>query len=518
MRLTEESMKRTGRNTLLILTLILLVPLHTKADEPETEKQKAENQKAENQEAWFSILPEAQVQPEPGMYDIIEALPDPVIETGSGWESKDVLNPSVIEYRGRLYNYYSGWDGQVWRTGLAVSSDGSSWEKNGDFLLDLRENDWDNTYIAANGSAICAEDQVFYYYQSVDRSDGKTKIGLAISPDGYDFSERMPYPVLEPGQKTEWDSRAVADPCVISFGGKYYMYYLGEDRLGVQRLGAAVSDDGRYWTKYQNNPILELGAYGSFDENGLGEPGVIYKAPYFYMIYTGRNRDEYRNLGMAVSLDGVNWKKLHTEGFFPTPEEGWNSAVVCDPSLLEDTDGTVRVWYGGGNIASPDENLNGQIGMFRLGFNTDGSCVSSFDANTWDNSQHSSVSYIPGSYKIEGEEGSRYAWMSDNACVTLKNDSSRPYAILKGRVSRSLFEGTEIKTLTVDTFVNGEYAASSDELEDGEFEIIIDKSGVTDPCITIQMKASGHVNLLEAGLGRDDRDLSWILYSIRQEP
>src|SRR2546426_993857 len=52
-----------------------------------------------------------------------QAEPAPVLTRGPAgtWDSVDVLNPSVVEWNGRFYNLYSGFDGRTWRTGLAVS-------------------------------------------------------------------------------------------------------------------------------------------------------------------------------------------------------------------------------------------------------------------------------------------------------------------------------------------------------------------------------------------------------------
>src|SRR5580658_4608062 len=51
-----------------------------------------------------------------------DSLPDPVLTRGDGWDSSDVLNPSVFRDKGGLVNYYSGFDGRTWRTGRAISS------------------------------------------------------------------------------------------------------------------------------------------------------------------------------------------------------------------------------------------------------------------------------------------------------------------------------------------------------------------------------------------------------------
>jgi predicted GH43/DUF377 family glycosyl hydrolase len=121
----------------------------------------------------------------------------------------------------------------------------------------------------------------------------------------------------------------------------------------------ARSRDGVHWEKLRTNPILELGDIGAFDENGLGEPAVWEAKGFYWMLYTGRDVHENRRLGLARSTDGVHWKKLPVV-FAGT--EPWNSKVICDPSVIA-SDTEVRVWFGGGNVARPDENINGQIGF-----------------------------------------------------------------------------------------------------------------------------------------------------------
>lgn len=275
------------------------------------------------------------------------------------------MNPTVIFFNDMYYNYYSGYDGKEWHTGVAVSKDGVTWnkyEKNP--ILSTSEEGWDSNYIAANGSAIVIDEKVYYYYQGSDEN-GTARIGLAISEDGYNFT-KYEGNVIDVGADGTWDSSAVADPYVIEHNGKYYMYYLGANEVDIQRLGVAVSTDGIHWTKNSGNALLDVGASGTFDENGLGEPSVYYQAPYFYMLYTGRSASEQRNIGLAISVDGVNWEKQNTEGLF-TGNTDWNSEVICDTTFLyNEKEDCLNVWYGGGNVASPDENLNGSVGLFKV--------------------------------------------------------------------------------------------------------------------------------------------------------
>ena len=88
------------------------------------------------------------------------------------------------------------------------------------------------------------------------------------------------------------------------------MFYLGQDRARRQSLGIARSADGVTWEKLRSNPILEPGAPGAFDENGLGEPAVWTSGGQWWMLYTGRDKKEQRRLGLAHSADGVRWERL----------------------------------------------------------------------------------------------------------------------------------------------------------------------------------------------------------------
>lgn len=295
--------------------------------------------------------------------EIVNNISSPIIENGNEdeWDCSDVLNPSVIKFDGKYFNYYSGYNGEIWQTGLAVSNDGVNWEKyENNPILTISDQGWDSQYIAANGSAIVIDDMVYYYYQGSNEK-GKAQIGLAVSEDGYTFEKKG---ICLKLSEDEWDNCGVADPYVIEFNGHYYMYYLGMNDVYVQRLGIAYSDDGINWIKYNNNPILDVGAADTFDENGLGEPSVIFKDDMFYMIYTGRNKNEQRNIGLAVSYDGVNFKKMNTQGIFENRSD-WNSEVICDTTLML-VDDDIWCWYGGGNVASPDQELNGKIGYIKI--------------------------------------------------------------------------------------------------------------------------------------------------------
>ncbi len=289
---------------------------------------------------------------DPRMTYRFEVRPGPVLSPGEGWEARDVLNPSVVLNPG-VRMLYSAFDGHTWYTGLAASDDGLRWQKQGK-ILSPDPQTWEGSYIAANGSALVVASKIWYWY--VSGPEERPRIGLARSDDGRQW-RKEPAPVLDPGPYASWDEMGVADPYVFRIEPYFYLYYLGQDRARRQRLGVARSSDGLHWQKLRSNPVLELGEIGAFDEAGLGEPAVWSSHGFYWMLYTGLDPRMRRKLGLARSTNGVAWEKPDVFA----GAEAWDSQAVCDPTVLVDGD-SIRVWFGGGDVASRDANLHGQIG------------------------------------------------------------------------------------------------------------------------------------------------------------
>jgi predicted GH43/DUF377 family glycosyl hydrolase len=284
---------------------------------------------------------------------------EPVLGRGAPgeWDSVDVLNPAPVRFRGQYFNLYSGFDGRTWHTGLAASPDGAHWEKRGRVLS---PSGWEGSYIAANGSALAEGGEILLWYQAGE----PPRIALARSSDGLTW-RKQPEAVLEAGPRGSFDERGAADPYVIRAGGHLYLFYMGMDRARRQRLGVARSTEGARWQKLRSNPLLELGTAGAFDEIGLGEPAVWSSGGSYWMLYTGRDRSERRRIGLAKSPDGVRWER--DSRFSPIAGgQPWNNQVLCDPAVEVTRDG-IRVWFGGGDVPHPAENIHGQIGMGFLG-------------------------------------------------------------------------------------------------------------------------------------------------------
>ena len=301
----------------------------------------------------FTLPPPDQGGPRPPFRWEPQAQPVLVPGAPGQWDSVDALNPSVVRLGGAYVNFYSGFDGHTWSTGMAASIDGIAWRKLGRALT---PEGWEGNYIAANGSALVENGEILYWYQAGD----PVRITLARSRDGREW-RKHPEPVVDVGPRGSFDERGVADPFVLRAGAKFYMFYLGADRAARQRLGVARSSDGVRWEKLRSNPVLELGARGAFDEVGLGEPAVWSSAGSYWMLYAGRDRSERRRIGLARSSDGAHWERVPS--FAPLAgDQSWNREVLCDPAVEVLPEG-IRVWFGGGDVAHPVENIHGAIGV-----------------------------------------------------------------------------------------------------------------------------------------------------------
>ncbi len=280
----------------------------------------------------------------------------PLLSPSPGsWDSKEVAYPRLVEREGRMLLFYSGFDGAVWRTGVAFSRDGASWQENPRAVLEPSASGWDSEFISARGSVLVDKGAFFYWYQG-----GRVpRIGLASSVDGLNWN-KQPGPVLEPGPPGSWDSSGVADPYLVKCGETLLLYYVGQDSGLTPRLGVASSRDGVHWAKYPRNPILDLGKPGTFDERGLGAPAALPVSRGMALFYTGRDAQGLRRIGMSLSADGVTWRKI---GVVLDPaRSGWDSRAVAAP-YVSVSGSRLLLWYSGLGAVGGGEGLEGHIGL-----------------------------------------------------------------------------------------------------------------------------------------------------------
>lgn len=296
---------------------------------------------------------------------------NPVMLNGSSgaWDSIDVMNPSVFQYDGQLVDFYSGWNGSIWQTGVALSSDGgATWTKEANPILTPGNDGWSTQYIAANGSTILFNGQVLTFYQG-DSAVGVTQIGLATANPLHMLSQAMyPTPVVPVGAATDPDGQLTADPFVLQVNNYLVMYYMASTPNWSFSIMQAISFDGVHWLKNET-PVLipnPASAWYTWEAGGAGEPCVFQYQGTWFMIYMGSTTTYVHSLLWATSPDGAQW----TEQGLLIPQASrpaFASEIMGDPSIVPTaTPGQYLLFYGGGDIAHASQGLNGRIGMMTL--------------------------------------------------------------------------------------------------------------------------------------------------------
>jgi hypothetical protein len=174
------------------------------------------------------------------------------------------------------------------------------------------------------------------------------RIYRARSNDGLNWiKEGM---VLNIGASGTWESDHVNDPSVVKVGAKYYMYYTGASLATQDQIGLATSLDGLNFTKAVGNPILPRVA-GTW-ENWVARPTVIYEDGKFRMWYDARDIDGMcKNIGYAESVDGTNFTRR------TTPVLSIRGALkeIANPNVIRLPDGRyLMVMDGWGPLPSLD--------------------------------------------------------------------------------------------------------------------------------------------------------------------
>jgi len=104
-------------------------------------------------------------------------------------------------------------------------------------LESIKEHPWESKYVF-NPGAIKINGKVYLVYRAVGEDD-ISRLGLAVSDDGFKFSERLEKPIFEPKSKSE--QKGCEDPRLAKIGSRIYMVYTAYDGLVAQIAFASIS-------------------------------------------------------------------------------------------------------------------------------------------------------------------------------------------------------------------------------------------------------------------------------------
>lgn len=201
--------------------------------------------------------------------------------------------------------------------------------------------------------------------------DSKGRISYAYSTDGVQWTKyNNAQPVLDVGNPGSWDSHFLDTPDWLKDNSGYKMYYFGDtDNLSVGgAIGLAVSVDGINWTRHGSQPVLSPGAPGDWDGLFIESPSVLYDGSLYYMWYSGIDTTWRVRIGVATSPDGITWTKYPGN---PVISEGslyaWDGFSVAVPAVIYRNQ-LFEMWYCG--VSNLDLLDNNTVDTLKVGYAT----------------------------------------------------------------------------------------------------------------------------------------------------
>jgi predicted GH43/DUF377 family glycosyl hydrolase len=255
-------------------------------------------------------------------------------------------DPAVVKYKNKYYLYHSIFDdNNVLRIDIAVSNDGENWEVDSQIPL---TQECEQNGIGAPG-AIVLDGIIHLFYQTYGNRE-LDAICHATSVDGINFTKDPTNPVFRPS--TDWCCGRAIDADVCVFNDRLMLYFATRDHdFKVQMLGVASapidSDFSRNsFTQAYNGTILKPELV--WEKDCIEAPAMIIKNGRLYMFYGGAYNCEPQQIGVAVSDDGINFKRMSDEPFLTNgSHDSWNRCESGHPFVFEDDDGMIYLYYQG---------------------------------------------------------------------------------------------------------------------------------------------------------------------------
>ena len=260
-------------------------------------------------------------------------------------------DPAVVRFGGRYFLYYSIVpslsEEQIWNIGIAESGDLENWTK----IAEL------NPLGEVEASGICApgalvfEGKVHLFYQTYGRFE-KDSICHAWSEDGVHFTRNQTNPIVK--ARGNWNNGRAIDADVVMFQKQLYLYFATRDPCGkVQMQGVTRAPlDGIFerdsFQQCCQNTIL--GPELPWEQNCIEAAATLVRDNQIYMFYAGAYNNSPQQIGVAVSEDGVHFKRISRQPFLTNGKPGsWNESESGHPYIFEDEDGKAYLFYQGNN-------------------------------------------------------------------------------------------------------------------------------------------------------------------------
>ncbi|MDF2668455.1 MAG: hypothetical protein K0R67_761 [Paenibacillus sp.] len=296
--------------------------------------------------------------------------------SGSAYDNSNVMNPWCLkdEESGQYRLYYGGGvAGGHRRICLATVdfdevNDPTQWERHGP-LFDVGEpGSFDGDWCVLPHAVKQEDGSLRIYYTgnsgigtSLDRFPG---LGVAISEDGKTFRKHENNPIIPvSGKPGDSDALGIAGGSVLQVtlpdgSREWRFYYTGCPTLGgdvfldqQKRICLAVSSDGLNWEK--RGTVMVRDPHRDYENIAVAGPVVSQHADGSYRMWYSAigTRWGFYSICYAESQDGLTWNKGSNYGdnlqLGPQPNSRWENQMVEYPSVIQEADGSMRLFYTG---------------------------------------------------------------------------------------------------------------------------------------------------------------------------
>ena len=172
------------------------------------------------------------------------------------------------------------------------------------------------------------EDGIYKMWFTNLFNSARANVGYTESVNGLSWETAYPSPVLLPGEYGSWDDYTVTSGPVVRADSDYKMYYHGwRDQYDMWHIGLAASLDGINWTK-NSEPVL----YATENEHQIGASDIIKVNNVYYMYFIERHYPYY-TINLAVSQNGINWERYGDNPVLEA-DKVWEDTGIYYPSVI----------------------------------------------------------------------------------------------------------------------------------------------------------------------------------------
>lgn len=166
--------------------------------------------------------------------------------------------------------------------------------------------------------------------------------------------------IFEAGSESEWKNNSALQPTPLLLGDKIRVFVGFRNKEGVARPGYVDLDANNpsVILGVSENPLLDVGEPGCFDDNGMVPCAVFKDSGKIYMLYAGYNVGYHVRMtiysGLAVSED--NGETFTRCSKIPAMERTENERLfrVVHTALYDE--GKWKIYYGAGNYFLQGKN------------------------------------------------------------------------------------------------------------------------------------------------------------------